>query len=344
MENTQIMKHLFLLICLYTTVALQAQQWYFWIDEWQPAERTALSKANNVLLVNNSVVQPAEFGHSVVSDGENVANEHVALDNAALHCLFAATQNMEQHTDFQRVELLEKSQNTSNNFYARNTLSNTQMQQLCQEYQVEALLILNQLVLYNILESFPTEEEKYYAYLQGYAQSHWTVYRASTNRSVSFTVADTLLWESDLHYNRTSAVMQLPTRNEALLYLARDLGNNIANSLTPQWVPTQRYLYDQDDAELQAGFGAFRLQRWQDAITAWKTCLESKNKKAAACAAANIAIAYEMLGDYASACDYAQHAIRLFGAWKTAYARQQQVNIRYYQELLREKQAKQRDQ
>ena len=65
-----------------------------------------------------------------------------------------------------------------------------------------------------------------------------------------------------------------------------------------------------------------------------------EDKKAAAVAAANIAIAYELLGDYSLACDYANEACRLFGALKTAWARQQQANIRYYLEQLRAKQAK----
>ena len=343
------MRLILTLICIYTTVALHAQQWYFWIDEWQPAERVVLKDAQDVLLVNNTIVQPADFGHSIKVDGQDMANEYVLLDNAALHCLFAATQQMDERMLFERVEMQEKTQNTSTNYYARQPLSKERMQCLCREYQVEALLILNQLVLYNVLESFPSEDERsYYAYLQAYAQSHWTVYRATTNRAISFSSADTLLWESDWQYTRTAAVGQLPSRNEALLYLAREVGINAANSLMPQWVPAQRYLYEHDNAQLQAGLEAFRYQRWQEAIHHWLLILDDKaisrdNKKATACAAANIAIAYEMLGDYDSACDYAQRAISLFGAWKTAYGRQQQVNIRYYLEQLRVRKVKERD-
>ena len=343
------MRLILTVICIYTTVALHAQQWYFWIDEWQPAERVALKDAQDVLLVNNTIVQPADFGHSIVVDGNEVAHEHISLDDAALHCIFAATQAMDERMEFTRVEMQEKSQNISTNYYVRNTLSNQKMQQLCREYQVDALLILNQLVLYNVLESFSSEDgSSYYAYLQAYAQSHWTVYRTNTNRSYSFAVADTLLWESDWQYTRTSALSQLPSRNEALLYLAREVGINAAASLMPQWVPAKRYLYQQDNANLQAGLTSFRYQRWQEAITYWLLVVNDEaksndNKKAAACAAANIAIAYEMLGDYDSACDYAQRAISLFGAWKTAYGRQQQVNIRYYLEQLRARKVRERD-
>ena len=125
-----------------------------------------------------------------------------------------------------------------------------------------------------------------------------------------------------------------------MLYLARELGNKVGYSFAPSWQTTCRYIYEMPD--LLEGLDAFRLQRWNNAINQWISIVDSKNEKSAACAAANIAIAYEMLGDYALACDYAQRASRLFGAWKTAYGRQQQVNIRYYLAQLQARQARER--
>ena len=116
----------------------------------------------------------------------------------------------------------------------------------------------------------------------------------------------------------------------------------MGSSFAPSWQTTRRYIYELD--ELQSGLDYFRYQHWNEAISLWLPCVDGNNKKAAACAAANIAIAYEMLGDYASACDYAQRAIRLFGAWKTAYGRQQQANIRYYLAQLQARQARERGQ
>ena len=268
-------------------------------------------------------------------------NVEVDLSRSVLYCLFSTTQTMESTGEFDAVELMDISQNHSTNYYTRTPLTFSQAERLCTDYQADALLTLNQLVLYDIVESFPTDEGTYYAYLQAYAQSHWTIHYAGQTREATFTQAATLLWESQLHYTRAQSLSDLPSRQEALLYLARELGNRIGSSFTPSWQTTRRYIYDLPD--LQAGLDAFRLQRWNSAINQWLTIVDSKDKKAAACAAANIAIAYEMLGDYASACDYAQRASRLFGAWKTAYGRQQQVNIRYYLAQLQARQARERD-
>ena len=330
---------LLLVLC---SLSLSAQQqFYFSVDERYPAERTQLQNKQRILVVNNALKQPNDFGHTTMVDGESHGNVEVDLSRSVLYCLFSTTQTMESTGEFDAVELMDISQNYSTNYYTRTPLTYSQAERLCADYQSDALLILNQLVLYDILESFPTDDGTYYAYLQAYAQSHWTIHYAGQSREVSFTQSDTLLWESRLHYTRAQSLNDLPSRQEALLYLARELGNRLGSSFAPSWQTTRRYIYELP--ELQAGLDAFRLQRWNSAINQWLIIIDSKDKKAAACAAANIAIAYEMLGDYASACDYAQRASRLFGAWKTAYGRQQQVNIRYYLAQLQARQARERD-
>ena len=335
------LKYFCLLSLLFALPIAAQQQWYFSVDERYPAERTQLQGKQRILVVNNALTQPQDFGHSTILDGENKGNVEIDLSRSLLYCLFATTQSMESTGEFNAVELMDISQNHSTNYYSRTSLTFSQAERLCADYQADALLTLNQLVLYDVVESFPTDEGTYYAYLQAYAQSHWTIHYAGQTREATFTQADTLLWESQLHYTRAQSLSDLPSRQEALLYLSRELGNRLGSSFGPSWQTTRRYIYDLPD--LQAGLDAFRLQRWNSAINQWITIVDSKDKKAAACAAANIAIAYEMLGDYVSACDYAQCANRLFGAWKTAYGRQQQGNIRYYLAQLQDRQARERD-
>ena len=344
---------LYIVLCLLLLVLpAVAQQWHFTIDEYRDAEHNALHDVRRVLVVNNALVQPDDFGHSTVLDGNNKSGIPVRLDRALLYGLFSLTQALDESGDFDVVELLDISQNTSTNYYARQSLSATKVQNLLQTYEVDALLVLNQLVLYDVLESFQTEEGGQYAYLQAFAQSHWSVYFSDVDRiSQTVSYADTLVWESDVVYTRTQALGQLPNREEALLYLASTLGDGFGRSLVHSWAAVSRYLYDVPDIHIQAGLESFRYQRWEEAIGNWQLAIgdeakgerlkvKGKDTKAAACAAADIAIAYEMLGDYALACASANEASRLFGALKTAWGRQQQVNIRYYLEQLRAKKAK----
>ena len=339
-------------------IPMAAQQWYFTIDEYRDAQRDALRDVHRVMVVNNAVVQPDAFGHSTVVDGSTQGGIEVDLERALLYTMFSLTQTLETSTEMDAVELLDVSQNQSNNYYSRQLLSTSAARGLLQQYDMDALLVLNQLVVYDVLESFEVEEGGQYAYLQAFAQSHWSVYYAdASRRTATFTQADTLVWESDIKYSRSQALSMLPDRQEALLYIASVLGDRIGASLLPSWEPVRRYLYSDDNTHVQNGLEAFRYQRWEEAIHHWKQVANDekamrqrgdkargKDNKAAAVAAANIATAYEMLGDYALACDYVSEASRLFGALKTAWGRQQQVNIRYYLEQLRARQVRERAQ
>ena len=344
---------LYIVLCLLLlAVPMVGQQWYITVDEYRDAERDALRGVRRVMVVNNALQQPDDFGHSTVLDGNHRSGISVNLQDAVLRNIFTITQHLDESGEMDIVELLEITQNTSTNYYSRQLLSTSKVQELLRYYHMDALLVLNQLVIYDVLEAFEVEEGGQYAYLQAFSQSHWSVYYAdASRRSQTITHADTLVWESDVEYTRTQAVNALPERQEALLYLASVTGENIGKKLLPSWEPVRRYLYDDDHAYVQQGLEAFRYQRWQEAIGYWQLAIDEeakgerlkargKDKKAAAVAAANIAIAYEMLGDYALACDYASEASRLFGALKTAWARQQQVNTHYYLEQLRAKQAK----
>ena len=343
-----------ILVCLWLLgMPMAAQQWYFTIDEYRDAERNALRGVRNVLVVNNALIQPADFGHSTVLDGKNQSGIEIALDRAPLYNMFSLTQFLDASGELTRVELLDQSQNSSTNYYQRMVLSQERARELIQTYEVDALLVLNQLVLYDVVEAFLTDEGGYYAYMQAFAQSHWNVYYSDHRPVKTITQADTLVWESDIENTRMQALNKLPNRQEALLYLATTVGEALGQSLVPSWEPVRRYLYTADNIHVQNGLDAFRYQRWEEAIHHWKQVandesnVESRklkvkeDKKAAAVAAANIAIAYELLGDYSLACDYASEAFRLFGALRTAWARQQQVNIRYYQEQLQAKMAAQ---
>ena len=99
------------------------QQWYFSVDERYPAQRSQLQGKHRILVVNNALDQPQEFGHTTMIDGESQENIPVDLSRSVLYCLFSAVQAMDLSGEFESVELMDISQNTSTNYYARKGLS-----------------------------------------------------------------------------------------------------------------------------------------------------------------------------------------------------------------------------
>lgn len=298
------------------THSAAAQQWHTTIEIAYPAQITLPQQISELLLVNNTVAHP-----------------DVPL--GAFYTLMAASETLEGSDYLPSV--LETSQNESGSIYRKQLLSAQKVDSLLTLYGSDALLVLNQQIVHPTTESFATQSDTYYAYVEAIAATHWTLYyRKDANAPLperiagrNLQYADTLYWESEAE-NIQEAVAALPSMEEARNEMCVYIGEHLASRFLPQIETEDRYLYDlgKDDAGMQY----FARKQWQQAIDAWAQ--PQSDNKAAAYAAANSAVAYELLGDIDSACAAAEKSITYFSALRSSDARQQAVNMRYYLEQL----------
>ena len=307
-----------LLVLLAGITPILAQQWHTTIEITYPAELDLPLSVTEVLLVNNTVAHPD-------------------MPLGAFYTLMAASEMLEG--SYYLPAVLETSQNESGSLYIRQLLSSEQADSLLTTYNSDALIVLNQLIVHPSSECYQTDNETYYGYTQGVAASHWTLYfhEDSTGRIATRTLmyADTLYWENEGD-TWNDAVQALPSADETRSEMCVYVGEHFAERLLPQVETDDRYLYDlgEDDPGMQY----FARRQWQQAIDAWSQ--PRKDKKLTAYAEANCAVAYEILGDLGSAYAAAGRALNTFESLRGADARQQAVNISYYQTRLRERMAK----
>lgn len=325
MANTQliVLRHTLavIVLCLLTgTASVHAQQWHTTIEITYPPELDLPLSVNELLLVNNTVAHP-----------------DVPL--GAFYTLMAASEMLEGSDYLPAV--LETSQNESGSLYVKQPLSESQADSLMNTYSSDALIALNQLIVHPSSECYQTDEGTYYGYTQTVAASHWTLFfrddKDSTRHLSTRTLvyADTLYWENEGE-TWNDAVQALPPADEARSEMCVYVGEHFAERLLPQVETDDRYLYDlgEDDPGMQY----FARRQWQQAVDAWSQ--PRKDKKQSAYAAANCAVAYELLGDLGAAYAAAGRALNAFESLRSADARQQAVNISYYQARLRERMAR----
>lgn len=330
--------------CAACALCARAQQLYTTVEVLLPAEIKMSAPVQSILLVNNCVVQPEDFGHQLQINEQSLGKQSVDLRDAAKHCLFGVSQTLHEMGTFEEVSILPTTLNNSTNFYSRNRLTTAQADSLCREYDADAVLALNQLVLYDLQDSWLTEEGNYYAYLEAYCSAHWTLFYHRKSKPQVFAMADTLVWES-FDANQDQAILALPKRQEALLDFALYSGEQWSKKLGPQWKKEDRYFYRNKNEQIMAGIEYMRHQQWEEAIRHWQLAynaargLSSRKREleTMAYAAANIAVAYEFLDDYSTAIDWAEKAISAFKKMKTADAPQQVVNMQYYLKKLEER-------
>lgn len=339
-------KQLYILILsLVCCFGLHAQQRYFSIEVREPAKLqlpAGRPEVRTLLVVNNTVTQPDNFGHKNKRNDQETGVSAVELQDAARQCVFGAQEVLDAEGVYEEVGVISKSQNEMRNFYRRTPLTAQRADSLMDFYGADAILVLNQLVLYDVLESFETENDTYYAYLQAYCSMQWSIHYKGKTNPLTFTKSDTLYWAEEDTQERV-ALAGLPDRQTALLDFAYYAGEESAKMLYPQWVPADRYVYCAKSEAMDTALRSFTRQQWNTAFEQWQTIAMSASETAQmrAYASADMALCAEMMGDYDAAIRCVNQAVQLLEKVRTMEALQQRVNlIAYRDELGKRKNAK----
>ena len=326
---------IFLLCC---TFIAEAQQRYFEIEVRQPA-RVQLPdnqpEVSRLLVVNNAAFQPDSFGHRNKRNDEETGSTNIDLQTAGRQCVFGALEALEQTEQYEEVSVLDKPLNPKKSFFKRTPLTSSVADSLMTFYGCDALLSLNQLVLYDVLESYETESGTFYAYLQAYVTTQWSIHYIGQKNSFVFAISDTLLWAKE-DASEVTALMALPDRQTALIDFAFYAGNESAKALYPQWTTEERYLYHAASKDMDVALQYFTKQQWQAAFEAWQQIAlnPTESQLLRAYSYADMALAAEMMGDFDAAIQCVDEAVSLFAKLHTSDALQQKVNILYYRSQL----------
>lgn len=319
---------------LLTALAINAQDLYTSIDVLRPGCFVFPQEIKNVLVVNNSLKQPDNYGHQTQLSGQLKTNVDVNTDSAILYFLTSFSRALADKQYFDNVDLLEKTQNKSVMYYTPSSLTALQVDHLRKMYDADAVIVLNRLLLSDILEDYLTTDDDYYAYLEVHCVSVWHIFLTDNDDPRSLTLADTLIWENR-DYRRSDAIEALPDRRNALLDMAIYSAESTVNKLLPHWEQRDRYFYTHNNRTMKAGMDAFYHKQWDEAIDLWYEAYQSGNNNLKARAAANMAATFEIEGDLNSALYWAQQAVGLFynlGVFSNSHEQYTKM-VRYTTEL-----------
>ncbi len=171
---------------------------YTTLDVLRPAKVTFAPEVKNILIVNNTVVQPADFGHKTELMREKTRNVSVRTDSLSLFALASLTEEIRNKEFFKFVVLKDKSINKSADFFFVKEISHDSVKELTKRYNADAILSLNRIkVTDRITEYFIEEERKYLAELNAVYETQWSIHLPGDNKYTVATFRDTVFWESE---------------------------------------------------------------------------------------------------------------------------------------------------
>lgn len=127
-------------------------------------------------------------------------------------------------------------------------------------------------------------------------------------------LTDTHSWEA---YGNSAmeAVAQITTKGDATRFLSNEAGTSYAYKIAPMPIRIKRSFRGKakKSPELELGSRYADVAQWNRALEVWKSGLDRARAKEAGYLAHNIAIAYEVLGDFDSALYWAERAYTQYG-------------------------------
>lgn len=287
---------------------------YTSLDVLRPAEVIFAPEANDLLIVNNTVNQPANFGHKTELLNQSVKNVNVPTDSTAIFCLGALLEDLDGKDFFSSVNLIPNSINKSKNFMQTAELEDSVVRHLCIANQTNAILSLDKIqVSDNLTESYIIENTTFLATLELQFESFWSIHYLNKKEVTKIQFKDTISWESESYY-RKQTMGGLPKRADALVDGALTVGHKCVNRFIPYWDKVDRYFFNTNNKLMKQGMDSVYVKNWKSAINSWEMAFsKEKRSNTKAKAANNIAIGYEITGNLDKALEYAKTSLNLFG-------------------------------
>ena len=293
----------------------------FSVDVQEPALVTLPVSAQNVLILNNTVIQPKDYGIERTLDGQPIPTDYPlsldsmvwsAMDEIAgvldeshfFNTLATYRKPLRSDSDAEWLSIVKLSPDVQSDFYATENY--------------DALLVINRL-LFSVKENVKKIPSSIFSSdpiasveLRADGILTCSMYSYRKERALTtFTISDSLLANSMVICDSTVLFKEIPEL--VLDELSHKIGNQAANHFIPTWKTSERILFTGRNARMQEATGYAADHQWAKAEAIWITESEKKTKPAdKAKIAFNLAVADEMQDKFESAAAWAQKAKEYF--------------------------------
>lgn len=289
---------------------------YLTVETREPAQVTLPANVRSIIVVNNTVEQPKDVGHSVQRVGRSeTSRTSASSDSIAIFYTEALSQFLEEEKFFDKVLYYGEPLRTDADFFQERPIDPASMNEIRNKTGVDAILSLDKLIMQTDMRELYQQQGYVYGSMSGKVHSIIRVYLPTMEgRIPAVRYTDSLHWEGfNIQDGRAYAELMLPSREEAMKQLAVHAAEKMTYVFSPHWVMQDRWYYTLSSSLTREAEAFAGKSQWNDAIGKWQAYYNTqKNDNNKAKVAHNIAMSYEMLGDMEKAYEWATIANDLF--------------------------------
>ena len=265
------------------------------IQVLKPAKITFPSAINKIVVVNRSLLPKSDnYTHYFGYEG-NTYKDSLYPDTAlSKECIDGLIDVINSSQRFDSVFNDSLFCDVSNISEQEKSLNWKQVTEICSKNNADVLLELNSFDIFDFFEFNHLDFGFINATLVVYVKSTWKIYYPKNKIIIDkYTDIDTISWSNDA-YTKDEAIKSIPNREQALFKAAYLAGQKYGFRILPHWRYVNRMYYLSNDKEKQTINKLIESNNWNAIASIWRKYINNPNKKIAAKAAYNMALACEM--------------------------------------------------
>lgn len=273
---------------------------YLTIEAFKPAEVTFRPGTKKIILVNNAVSQPADWGFHREFFGKE-SPDTIRTDSAAWDACRRLGMAIQDQRYFEDVLLWNDTVRHDDAYYSATTLTPEQVERICRESGADAVISLDRL-LFRQNRKIHGPAGIFIGEIEAYTDGILRSYQPGESRPLAtVAISDSLFWE-DMTTGLTQLNRLLPTGEEAVRELAGYAGERMYTYFIPHWKPENRRYYQVTGARWKEAEVFLAHNKWEEAASCWEGIFQKeKNPVKKGKAAFNLALANEIRGDFRQA-------------------------------------------
>jgi len=303
------------------------------LDVLRPAEVTIDPEILSVVVVDNSLPYRGEGIHLVTTPKGKGMIDTLWIDDFPK---IAAVSMVEALQNKQFFDAVYYHRETRRSFQSEDMLYR-KIENLCNQYNVQAVVLLEDYSYKSKLSLYDLRDV-YYGTMDVNGSISWKIYEKDGYLLDSYNQKDSIFW--DAYENRYAAVLnKLPRQVGAVEVLADYLGEAYTKRVAPYWETVSRKYYSKGHYMFLRANELHFIDNWDEAAKVWYYVYQNGNKRQKALAAFNIALSYEVRGNFDEAVAWGEISQVLFNKLGGMRSSRYEKNItKYYTLQLIERQ------
>ena len=308
------------------------------IETYNPSSITFPKEIKTVMIVNNSAQQPDNVGHSYIDAKEEISYKSISTDSMAYFLCMSLGKALIESPRFDDVRMCDDTIRRDSFFYDVRPISPSEVDSYCRDYGVDALISLDKL----FFKTFFFDARDFYnkiitVEITGEIKALWP----GQKEMYSIPFNDSLVWNMEGN-NFLWSITEVLSESDvkvAMKYSSEYIGNEMYTSFVPYWTNEKRWYYKNFSSEWKRGTVYAAVEKWDEALNVWMSLYEKTNKWVRkAELSSNIALCYEMIGNFDKAVEYAEVSYNLFKENEREKENNMYINAQnYYFEVLKKR-------